>query len=103
MLYALAFVGSLCVAAFLIYVCAFGGSSAGFIGDLHHSLTSCACIKAILPRCIIDRCCGCASRLEEYCCWRPNPALQLFYLSLMGGGFALFYMHSILKLQEHCD
>ena len=36
-----------------------------------------------------------ASRVEDVCCWRPNPLLQLFYLALMGGGFALFYSKSL--------
>ena len=36
------------------------------------------------------------------CCWRPNPALQLFYVALMAGGFALFYHHVLPLLHEQC-
>ena len=34
-------------------------------------------------------------QVEDVCCWRPNPLLQLFYLALMGGGFALFWLNSL--------
>ena len=40
------------------------------------------------------RCFTCMEKVEDYCCWRPNPMLQLFYLGLMAGGFSLYWMHS---------
>ena len=83
--------------AFIFYVCAFGGSSTGFVGQLRDSLLHCTPCVRLLGCCFGKRCASigrvckqwCA-RTEEVCCWRPNPLLQLIYLSLMGGGFALF-------------
>jgi len=76
--------------SFLFYVCAFGGSSTGFIGRLHRGLTRCECFAA----CCGDRCLRFMQRTEEVCCLRPNPLLQLFYLSLVLGGFVLFLSSS---------
>ena len=88
------FVGAFLVVSFLLYVCVFGGSSSGVIGKLHHFLTSCGCARRLLGKCFGKRCFSFMEKVEDYCCWRPNPLLQLFYLGLMFGGFALYWMHS---------
>ena len=80
---------------FLLYVLCFGGSSSGFIGQLHHQLAGCRCLQPLFRRICGPRCMRAASKVEDVCCWRPNPLLQLFYLALMGGGFALFYSKSL--------
>lgn len=72
--------------SFLFYVCVFGGSSTGFIGRLHRTLTRCSCFTI----CCGDRCARGLQKSEEVCCLRPNPALQLFYLGLVLSGLALF-------------
>ena len=89
------YLGVLLVVAFLLYVCVFGGSSSGWIGGLHHTLTSCPCLKPCLNKIFGPRCWSALRRVEDVCCWRPNPLLQLFYLGLMGGGFVLFYLHTL--------
>ena len=81
--------------AFVLYVCMFGASSSGWVGQLHHVFTSCPCLKPCLNRIFGPRVWGAIRYVEDVCCWRPNPLLQLFYLALMGGGFALFWMHSL--------
>ena len=81
--------------AFLLYVVCFGASSTGFIGSLHHTITSCACLQPLFRRICGPRCTRAFGKLEEVCCWRPNPMLQLFYIALMGGGFVLFYQNSL--------
>eukprot|EP00965_Chrysotila_dentata_P009887 322523-Pleurochrysis_carterae.AAC.3 len=87
-------VGTLLV-AFLIYVCCFGGSSTGVIGRMHRALTSCGCFGRCLGKICGKRCAAACEYVDDVCCWRPNPLLQLFYLSLMGGGFILYYMHCL--------
>lgn len=82
------------VVSFLLYVCAFGGSSSGPIGRLHDVMTDCGFARRILGKCFGPRCFKCMETVEDYCCWRPNPVLQLFYLGLMGGGFVLYWTHS---------
>lgn len=81
--------------AFLLYACLFGASSTGYIGSLHRMLTSCWCLRPCVDKCFGPRCCKILRHVEDVCCWRPNPLLQLFYLALMGGGFVLYWMHSI--------
>ncbi|KAL1523796.1 hypothetical protein AB1Y20_018719 [Prymnesium parvum] len=81
--------------AFLLYVCMFGGSSSGWVGKLHDMLTTCSCLGPCLHRVFGPRCCAALRRVEDVCCWRPNPLLQLFYVALMGGGFTLFCLHSL--------
>ena len=83
------------VAGFLLYVCAFGASSSGFIGHLHDQLTGCYCLRPIFRLCFGKRCAAFCNKLEHACCWRPNPLLQLFYIALMGGGFILYALHSL--------
>ena len=80
---------------FLLYVCMFGASSSGVIGALHDQLTGCYCLRPCLRLCFGQRCARFFGRIEHICCWRPNPALQLFYLALMAGGFTLFALHSL--------
>ena len=84
------------VVSFLLYVLCFGASSSGVIGQLHHFLTASVggCLRSVLGKCFGKRCFACMEKVEDYCCWRPNPFLQLFYLGLMAGGFALYWMHS---------
>ena len=84
------------VVSFLLYVLCFGASSSGVIGQLHHFLTASVggCLRRVLGKCFSKRCFACMEKVEDYCCWRPNPFLQLFYLGLMAGGFALYWMHS---------
>ena len=84
------------VVSFLLYVLCFGASSSGVIGQLHHFLTASVggCLRRVLGKCFGKRCFACMEKVEDYCCWRPNPFLQLFYLGLMAGGFALYWMHS---------
>lgn len=84
--------------AFVLYVCFFGGSSSGWIGSLHHVLTGCPCLKPCLNKIFGRRCWALLTRVEDVCCWRPNPLLQLFYLALMGGGFVLYYLHSLPRM-----
>ena len=88
------------VVSFLLYVCMFGGSSTGVIGTLHHFLTAGVggCVRRVLGKCFGKRCFSCMEKVEDYCCWRPNPLLQLFYLGLMSGGFALYWMHSLPQM-----
>lgn len=81
--------------SFLLYVCIFGGSSTGFIGKLHRLLVRCECFGLCFGR----RCAHFLSRSEEVCCGRPNPLLQLFYLSLVLGGFYLF----LLSTRQYMD
>jgi hypothetical protein len=86
------------VSGFLLYVCAFGASSSGFIGVLHEQLTGCFCLRPLFP--LFRLCCGPRCKkffgsVETVFCWRPNPLLQLFYLALMGGGFIIFALHSL--------
>ena len=78
---------------FVLYVCMFGASSSGFIGYAHDVLTGCPCLRPIFRRCFGPRVRRAFDYVEDVCCWRPNPALQLFYVALMAGGFALFYHH----------
>ena len=87
-------VGFLAV-AFLLYVVMFGASSSGFIGTLHDQLTGCYCLRPIFRLCCGKRCAKFAHKMEDVCCWRPNPLLQLFYLGLMAGGFLLYAVHSL--------
>ena len=84
------------VVSFLLYVLCFGASSSGVTGQLHHFLTASVggCLRGVLGKCFGKRCFACMEKVEDYCCWRPNPFLQLFYLGLMAGGFALYWMHS---------
>ena len=84
------------VVSFLLYVICFGASSSGVIGQLNYILTAGVggCMRQVLGKCFGKRYFTCMERAEDYCCWRPNPALQLFYLGLMAGGFALYWMHS---------
>ena len=84
------------VVSFLLYVLCFGASSSGAIGQLNHFLTASVggCIRGVLGKCFGKRCFTAMEKVEDYCCWRPNPFLQLFYLALMAGGFALYWMHS---------
>ena len=83
---------------FVLYVCMFGASSSGFIGYAHDVLTGCPCLRPIFRRCFGPRVRRAFDYVEDVCCWRPNPALQLFYVALMAGGFALFYHHVLLLL-----
>lgn len=88
------------VVSFVLYICMFGGSSTGVIGTLHHFLTAGVggCVRRVLGKCFGKRCFSCMEKVEDYCCWRPNPLLQLFYLGLMSGGFALYWMHSLPQM-----
>eukprot|EP00315_Gephyrocapsa_oceanica_P032215 CAMPEP_0185413650 /NCGR_PEP_ID=MMETSP1365-20130426/5174_1 /TAXON_ID=38817 /ORGANISM="Gephyrocapsa oceanica, Strain RCC1303" /LENGTH=388 /DNA_ID=CAMNT_0028016531 /DNA_START=35 /DNA_END=1201 /DNA_ORIENTATION=- len=81
--------------SFLLYVCIFGGSSTGFIGKLHRLLVRCECFGLCFGR----RCARFLASTEEVCCGRPNPLLQLFYLSLVLGGFYLF----LLSTRQYMD
>ena len=83
------------IIGFLLYVCMFGASSTGFIGTLHNELTGCFCLRPLLRLCFGPRCTKLVNKIEYACCWRPNPALQLFYVALMVGGFTLFALHSL--------
>jgi len=76
---------------FLLYVCAFGGSSSGTIGHIHDQLVGCH----FLGYCFGPRCMKVFRKVERVCCWKPNPLLQLFYVALMAGGFTLFALHSL--------
>ncbi len=93
-----AYVGVVSVISFLIYVCAFGGSSSGVIGQLHHALTGCGMMRRVARRVFGRRCMAVFSACETWCCWKPNPLLQLFYLGLMGGGFVLYYHTSLTHM-----
>ena len=73
----------------------FGASSTGVIGDLHKQLTSCHCLAPLFRLCCGPRCIKFFRQVEMTCCWRPNPLLQLFYISLMAGGFTLYALHSL--------
>ena len=78
---------------FILYTCMFGASSTGFIGTLHHN---CFYLRPLLKLCFGPRCGRFASKIEYVCCWRPNPALQLFYVALMARAGALKAPHSQL-------
>ena len=71
---------------FVLYVCMFGASSSGFIGYAHDVLTGCPCLRPIFRRCFGPRVRRAFDYVEDVCCWRPNPALQLFYVALMAEG-----------------
>ena len=88
-------VGGLLGVGFMLFVCAFGGSSSGVVGDLHNAITGCTCLQPLFRRLCGPRCQYICGRVEHHCCWRPNPLLQLFYVGLMGGGFFLFSLHSL--------
>ena len=79
--------------SFCLYALVLGGSSTGVVGKLHRFQ------KAALSRTIGlvcgKRCTRALHYMDDVCCWRPNPLLQLFYLSLMGGGFVLYWQHSL--------
>ena len=90
-----AYVAAIVVVAFLLYVCAFGGSSSGVIGKLHDALTGCYCLRPLFRLCCGRRCARFWGTVEHACCWKPNPLLQLFYLGLMSGGFILFALQSL--------
>ena len=91
----LLYVVAILLVGFLAYVCMFGASSSGTIGELHHVLTGCPCLRPCFRLLCGPRCTRFFGRIENACCWRPNPALQLFYVALMAGGFTLFAMHSL--------
>ena len=57
---------------FILYVCMFGASSTGLIGDLHNALTGCVCLRPCFRLCCGPRCAKFFSRIE-YICARARP------------------------------
>ncbi|XP_002964637.2 probable protein S-acyltransferase 17 [Selaginella moellendorffii] len=55
---------------------------------------ACDCVQEILRLCLGSRGVRGYEFVEHICCERPNPILQLFYLSLIVGGFSVFYSTS---------
>ena len=63
--------------SFLLYVCVFGGSSSGVIGQLHRALTGCYWLRRCCGRLCGGRCGRVFRWVEGQCCWKPNPLLQV--------------------------
>lgn len=87
--------GYLLVAAVLMYILMFGESSTGCVGKLHRWITTVPCdlCGRFLTRCCsqqwIDRLDG----VYEYCCWTPNPFMQMFFVGLVAAGYVIFWQN----------
>lgn len=67
----------------------------GLVGMFHRFLTNglCSCCKRACNKVMGPKVTNSLSKLETYCCWTPNPFMQLFYVSLILGGYYLYYVN----------
>ena len=54
----------------ILYVCMFGASSTGMIGELHQVLTGCLCLRPCFRLCCGPRCTKFFSNVEYICVCR---------------------------------
>jgi len=83
------------VVCLIVYTILFGESDfhkGGCIGWLHWLLTSglCTCYKRCCIKVCGQRAYKASTGVEDYCCNKPNPFMQLFYGSLVIGGYYVF-------------
>eukprot|EP00026_Physarum_polycephalum_P011437 Phypoly_transcript_11663.p1 GENE.Phypoly_transcript_11663~~Phypoly_transcript_11663.p1 ORF type:complete len:396 (+),score=12.81 Phypoly_transcript_11663:41-1189(+) len=67
----------------------------GVVGMLHRFITNglCICCKRACTKVMGPRVSTAMSRLENYCCWTPNPFMQIFYASLVLCGYYAYYIN----------
>ena len=88
------FLSGTAAACALFYLVVFGAASTGVLGKIRKYLTTCCGLTNLL--CKPNGACNkLVQKFDQACCLRPNPLLQLFYLTLTIGGYILYCAFSL--------
>eukprot|EP01112_Ceratiomyxa_fruticulosa_P014454 TRINITY_DN4139_c0_g1_i2.p1 TRINITY_DN4139_c0_g1~~TRINITY_DN4139_c0_g1_i2.p1 ORF type:complete len:397 (+),score=59.18 TRINITY_DN4139_c0_g1_i2:68-1192(+) len=69
----------------------------GVVEKLHNFLNGgiCNCFRTNISRFFGKKCLKCCEKVEDHCCWEPNPYVQIFYCTLILGGYFIWWTNAV--------